>query len=78
MNRKINIGDILTVAHEIIDITGGIILSENQKVVVRDLLKTEAHWSKICPDIWVEEEVHAVYLEDTYGIWKLTTFKELL
>jgi hypothetical protein len=72
----IKAGDILIVDHELINESAEIVLAENEKVVVRELMIIEAHWSRLCPDIWISEELLGIMLENHYGIFKPRVFKE--
>ncbi len=77
INEMVNIGDILTVDHEIINICGEILLAENQKVEVRDLFINDGHWSRLCPDIWIPPKLLGVIIVGEYGIFLPQVFKEL-
>ena len=69
-------GETLTIANQIIGESGLIRFEADQKVVVREVLIDEGHYSRACPDIWIPEKVTAVKLEGEYGIWLPRTFKE--
>lgn len=73
----VEIGNILTIDHEIIDNNGRIIFEENQKVKVRDTWIMEGQWSKLYLSIWIEPELRGIYIEGVYGIWFPSAFKEL-
>lgn len=73
----IEIGDTLTIDHEIIGNDGRIIFEENQKVRVRDTWIVEGRWSRLCPDIWIEAKLRGIFIEGVYGIWLIRAFKEL-
>ena len=73
---KLEIGDELTIAHDIITIGGQILFEKNQKVIIRDIWKTEGHWSNL-GSYWIDAKTHGIKLEDHYGIMNLRAFKEL-
>lgn len=73
----VEVGDKLTIDHEVFDIGGNIIFEANQEVVVSKLWVSEGRWSNLCPDIWIPEKLNGVYLVDEYGIWLPSLFKEL-
>ena len=75
--KMIEIGDTLTIDHQIIGCDGRIIFEPDDKVVVRDLWIQKAHWLRTCPDIWIPDKLLGVMLVDFYGIWKPEAFKEL-
>jgi len=77
MSEKIEPGDKLISKVDIINIAGGVIISKGQEVTIRQVLTTPAHWSKICPDIWVPEKIDAIRLKGIYGDWQLGVFDPL-
>jgi hypothetical protein len=72
----IKVGDTLTIEKEIIAINGAIVLEKDEKVIVSELMIKEAHWSRLCPDIWIPEDLIGIMLENKYGIYSPQTFKE--
>lgn len=74
-NSFLNVGDTLTVDHDIIDISGNIILGKNQKVVVKEINKTPPKFSSVFY-VYMPERINSVKLEDYCGVWILSTFKE--
>jgi hypothetical protein len=75
MGTTINVGDELTIDHEIINDAGQISFTKGQKVIIREIWKDEGHWSNVY-DMWIETKIHGVKLEDHYGIMFLNCFKE--
>ena len=73
----IEMGDMLTVNHEIFRQSGEIVFEGGEKVMVRDVWVEEGRYSNLCPDIWIPEKLKGVMLVGYYGIWKPETFKEL-
>lgn len=74
----IEMGDMLTVDdHEIFQENGKIVFEGGESVIVRDVWVEEAHYSRLCPDIWIPEKLKGIMLVGYYGIWKPETFKEL-
>lgn len=67
-------GDKVKSKSEIVNCGGSIILEKGQEVTIRDVLKTPAHWSKICPDIWEPEKINSIRLVGIYGDWQPDTF----
>ena len=79
MNNKgimVKAGDTLTIKSEIFTIGGQIIFTEGQKVIVRDTVIQAGHYSRLCPDIWYNDELLWVKLEGEYGLWRPDTFME--
>lgn len=74
----IKAGDILTVRCEVITLSGLILLQEGDKVVVRDVVIEPAHYSNLCPDLWIPPRLRGVFLEDREGVWLPSTFYEYL
>lgn len=73
----IKIGDELTVAHDIIGISGAVHISKGQKVKVRKIDKREGFWGKISGD-WYPEEILFIGLDGLEGVVFLpTVFKEI-
>lgn len=68
-------GDTLTISNDIIDISGNIIFSKGQKVVISEVWKDNAHWSNLY-DWWIPEKIHGFKLEGYYGLWLTSTFEE--
>jgi hypothetical protein len=69
-------GDTITVKSEIFTIGGQIIFTKGQKVVVSEVIVEKGHYSKICPDIWYDDRLVWVKLEDQYGLWQPDAFVE--
>ena len=70
-------GDKLTIKFDIIRHNGETYLYEGQKIIVSDVSIWEGHWSKLCPDIWVKDELLSVKLEGEYGSFTPDAFVEL-
>lgn len=70
-------GDTLTVNDDIITIGGQIIFEKGQKVVVDEVIIEKGHYSRICPDIWVEDRLIWVKIVGEYGLWQPKCFEEL-
>jgi len=69
-------GDELTVAHDIIGISGAIHISKGQKVKVRKIEKREGFWGKNSGD-WYPDKIISIGLEDLENVVFLpTAFKE--
>jgi len=77
MKTDLKEDDTLTSSFECVDINGSVIIAKDQLVTVREIESTPAHYSRICPDIWVEEKINCIKLVGIYGSWKASTFKEL-
>lgn len=71
----LNIGDTLTVDHDVVDKNGKIILSENQKVIINEINKIPSRFSPVF-NIFLPERINSVRLKDQKGAWILSTFKE--
>lgn len=65
----------LTVDHETITSSGHIHFKKGQKVIVREVWKTEAKWSNYY-NMWMPEVIHGVKLEGEYGIYFMSLFTE--
>ena len=65
----------LTIAHEIIDSCGGIMFNKGDKVIVNEVMKHEARWSNVY-NMWFDEVIWGVKLEDHYGIMFISCFEE--
>ena len=61
----IKAGDELTIDMELISIGGQVILSEGQKVVVREAIIQKGHYSWICSDIWYDDEL--LWVQEQFG-----------
>ncbi len=70
-------GDTLTVNDDIITIGGQIIFEKGQKVVIDELIIEKGHYSRICPDIWVEDRLVWIKIVGKYGLWQPSAFEEL-
>lgn len=72
---KLEIGDELTIACEIIGASGCIFFEKDQKVIIREIVKEEGHWTKGFGP-WIPERIWGIKVEDEYGIMSLKSFKE--
>jgi hypothetical protein len=72
----VKIGDKLTIKSDIIRNSGEIFLFAGQRVTVADVSVWAGHWSKLCPDIWVKDEVLSVMLEEERGCYTPGAFVE--
>jgi hypothetical protein len=70
-------GDTLTINGEIITIGGQITFNKGDKVIVDEVIIDKGHWSRICPDIWVEDRLVWIKIVGKYGLWQPDTFEEL-
>lgn len=70
-------GDELTIAGDIIDISGRIIFNKGDKVKIHEVMKYAAHWSNFY-NIWYDEEIWGIKLEGHYGTWFLNCFEETI
>lgn len=68
-------GDTLTIDNDIIDISGNILFSKGQKVIIREVWKDEARWSNVY-DMWMPAKIHGFKLKDHYGLWLTNCFVE--
>ena len=73
----IKAGDTLTINCDIVTIGGQITFEKGEKVIVNDIVIEKGHYSQICPDIWHDDRLVWVKLEDHYGLWQPDTFEEL-
>ena len=73
--KKVKIGDELTIAYEIITIGGQILFEKDQKVIIREVWKTEGHWSNL-GSYWIDTKINGIKLKDDSGIMSLNAFKE--
>jgi len=73
----LEIGDTLTIDHEIIGADSRLLFNKNDKVIISKIYTRKAHYSRNCPDIWIPEKIWGIKLVDVYGIWLVSTFKEL-
>lgn len=69
------IGDELTIDHNIIDSGGCILFTEGQKVIIREVWKDEAKWSNFY-NMWMPEKTHGFKLVDHGGLWLVDCFEE--
>jgi hypothetical protein len=72
----IKAGDALTLKNEIFTIGGQIIFTEGQKVIVDEVIIEKGHYSKLCPDIWYEDKILWIKIENQYGLWQPNAFVE--
>lgn len=75
LQKILKTGNSLTIAHDIVDISGCIVLEANQKVSIREVGLRPAGWSSFY-SMYIPEKYIWVKLEDIYGIWKFSTFVE--
>jgi len=75
METTLRIGQYLTVDHDIIDISGQIIMEEGQKVVIRQINITPAKWSNVF-SMFMPEKINSICLYQIYGCWLLSAFTE--
>ncbi len=73
----IEMGDTLTINHEIFKESSEIVFEGGEKVIIRDVWIEEAHYSRLYPNIWIPEKLKGIMLVGYYCIWKPETFKEL-
>ena len=73
----VKVGDILTWKFNLINDGGQIIFNKGQKVEVSDVKITEGHYSRICPDIWVDDRLDWIQLIGEYGLYEPDCFIEL-
>ena len=72
----IKTGDILTIATEVIGISGEIIFTEGQKVEVEEVFLTGNYYGR-STGIYYPEKINCIKVKDQYGVWLSRTFKEL-
>jgi hypothetical protein len=70
-------GDILTWRFDLINDGGQVIFTKGQKVEVSDATIEKGHYSRICPDIWIKEQLLWVQLVGEYGLYQPDCFVEL-
>lgn len=70
-------GDILTWKFDLINDGGQIIFKKGQKSEVSNVVIEKGHYSRICPDIWVEDKLTWVQLVGEYGLFQPDCFVEL-
>lgn len=75
LSEILQVGNDLTVASDLIDISGAITLKAGQKVTIREVGKTPSRWINSC-NTFVPEKYYWVKLADIYGIWELSAFVE--
>ncbi|MFW5847450.1 MAG: hypothetical protein ACOCVF_00830 [bacterium] len=75
INLEIKIGDKLTVDHDVIDISGNIILKKNQKVTIKKINRIPPNFSNIFK-IYLPERINSIKVNEHEGTWVLSTFKE--
>jgi hypothetical protein len=72
---KLRAGAVLTIDHDTITSSGQLGFKKGEKVTVREVWKTEEKWSNIY-NVWLDEVIHGVKLENHYGIYFLSLFEE--
>jgi hypothetical protein len=77
LSKIIKPGVELTISHDIISHSGGILFTKGEKVKIREVWKDDARWSNIY-DMWIPEIIRGFKLEDHYGIWLLDCFEETI
>jgi len=75
VNHVLSAGGSLTVDHDIINDAGELVLSEGQKVTIREVDITPSKWSNFF-GMFMPEKINWVKLEGIYGIWLLSAFTE--
>ena len=69
-------GDILTMMHDSVTIGGNVLHHEGDKVTVLGVNIEAGHYSRLCPDIWIPDEVTSVLLVGFVGLYIPTSFYE--
>ena len=69
-------GDILTIMHDCATHGGLLIHEEGDKVTVLGVNTEAGHYSRLCPDIWIPEQVTSVLLVGFHGLYYPTSFYE--
>lgn len=69
-------GDELTIAQDIVSLSGSIIYAKSQKVIVREIIMSPGFYGKSSGQ-WYEGAVKFIRLMDTTGDWMPDTFTEL-
>jgi len=69
-------GDIVTMMHDCITHGGEIIHESNDKVTILGVDIEPAHYSRLCPDIWISEQITSVRLVGFAGLYVPTSFYE--
>jgi hypothetical protein len=67
-------GDTLTIAHDILSLSGEIIFKKDVKIKVREVVKSGGFYGKVS-GYWIDERIDGVKLQGHSGIWFLTCFK---
>lgn len=74
--KKIEIGDMLTIMNNCYTWAGNTLFFKGQMVTVRKVNIREGYWSSLCPDIYYEDKITSVQLEEATGIYTLEIFEE--
>lgn len=73
--QDIKKGTTLTINGDIFGIGGWTIFENNQKVKIKEVLKTPSKWSNAF-NMYMPERIDGIKLVGYYGIWFLNTFNE--
>lgn len=69
-------GDIVTIVHNCVTIGGELIHNANDKVTILGVDIEPAHYSRICPDIWITDRLRSVLLVGFVGYYQPESFYE--
>ena len=72
----IKAGDTVTIMHDCVTHGGNLIHSANDQLTVLGVETEPAHYSRLCPDIWIPERVTSVLLVGADGHYQMTSFYE--
>lgn len=68
-------GQKLTISGDIISECGFLIFNKGDKVTIREVRRTPAHYGKMS-GVWYKETIDGVLLEEHEGFWRLSAFEE--
>ena len=73
------IGTTVIFACDLIDDCGNICHKKGDIATIADLHVLKGHWSRLCTDIWVEDELISIVLNEFEGVSFIpTTFEEFI
>jgi len=75
MAQKLEVGQTLSINHEIIDsLTFETIFAKGESVEVEEVIMYDGYWSRLCPDIYVNPKIAGIRVKGKNGTWSPSTF----
>jgi hypothetical protein len=70
------IGMDVTFASDIVSIGGKITHEKGERAYISDVEYVSGHWSRLCPDIYIEAKINTFQINNVIGSWVPDSFVE--